>query len=583
MVRRTGHAVAALLLALGGGVWAGAWSTLSFEDGTVAAALALEGPLDNGADIAWRPEMITPAAQMEQGALSVARVIVVAGSGVFAVALLSALLLWSGSRTEKRRDLRVHRAVGASLTRLRRAATLEACLAVAVAVLGASALGVLLSRGSAVVWSRGVGEPSDAAFGLPLLACALLLPAIATVVSGLFRALVPISPLPPSSRPRFVKDPLSGFAVCQVSITVAAVFLTLLLPDAEPARQTRSAGSWMEVATVNPLDTPRLAEALSSVEGVRAAYATSPGAWLGLGTQDFVLSDCGRCFIGGLPTPFKGENAVHAWVGPNAADGLDLAVAEGRTFDPADYVGDARVVLVTRDFADANFEEGRAVGRRVQLGRDPEAWYDVIGIVETEPKAVALGAEGQVAPWVFMPAAQGTLRAVTVWVDGDAPEHALRAAALAVAPDATVRTEAMDRVVSKHAHGTRWFGLWLGLLGAAALVISLAGVFTATRAQVRQRLTELAVRRAVGARRRTILRSVLGQAVRIAALGIPLGLWVATFAVQALRDTSGVQPPGAAGVIGIAVTVLIACVLGGFGPARRASRLPPAEALRRAA
>ena len=105
----------------------------------------------------------------------------------------------------------------------------------------------------------------------------------------------------------------------------------------------------------------------------------------------------------------------------------------------------------------------------------------------------------------------------------------------------------------------------------------------ATRAQVRQRLTELAVRRAVGARRRTVLRSVLGQAVRIAALGIPLGLWVATFALQPLRGTSGVQPPGAAGVIGIAVTVLIACVLGGFGPARRASRLPPAEALRRAA
>lgn len=581
-MRRAGHAIAVLLLALGAGVWAGAWSTLAIDEGNVAAALPIDAPLNGGADVAWRPAMVTPVAQMEEGALGLARLIVGAGSGVVIVALLSALLLWSGSRTEKRGELRVHRAVGASLKQLRRIATLEACLAVAVAVLGAMALGILLSRGSTVVWSRGIGGPAQAAYALPLVACALLLPAVAAVVSGLFRGLVPVSPLAPSSRPRFVKDPLSGFAATQVAITVAALVLTRLLPAADASQQPRSTGSWMEIEAVTPIDTPRLSEALSAVEGVEHAFAVSPGTWLGLGTQDFVLSDCGRCSIGGLPTPFKGEDAVHTWVGPDAIDALDVMITEGRAFNAADFTEDARVAVVSRDFANDNFEQGRAVGRRVQIGRDPEAWYGVIGVAEAGPERIALGAEGQVSPWVFLPAARGTLRAVTVWVDGQAGANALQATALGIAPGATVRIEAMDRVLSAQAFPSQWLGLWLALIGSAALLISLAGVFTATREQVRQRLAELAVRRAVGARRRTIRRSVLGQAVRIAAIGIPLGLWLATFALQPLRNASRVQWPSAAAVAGIGLAVLIVCLMGGLGPARQASRLPPAEALRRA-
>ncbi|MFT5432675.1 MAG: hypothetical protein ACI9OJ_003377 [Myxococcota bacterium] len=580
---RWSHRIAVVLLIVGAGVWGSTWSTTTLSNGEWQARYVANPPADVGAPVQWGPQLVTAAEQIKIASLQAARLIVVGGSGVLGVAMISALLLFAASRTARLPSLRVHRAVGASLRRLRNEATLEACTAVGVAVSGAAILGLLIARLSALTWASGSGTTSG---GLPFLqaflAVLLMTPVVGLLVVSLFRQRVPANPLPPARASRHVPDPFSGFAVTQVAVSVAALVVVALIPAQSSVADSSPDGTWLEVRSAATVDTQRLVASLEGVEGVTRASVASPGAWAGMGTQDFLLSECGRCSIGGLPTPLKGAVAAHVWSGSGGLSQLDVRLEEGRDFTPEELASGSRVVLVSRSYANTNFERGQAVGRRVRVGQDPDAWHEVVGVVDGGPAPVALGAVGQVDAWVFLPLSAGVLRTVAVRIEGTFAADRVTAAALGAVPDATVAAEAYARFIAVQAAPTTWLRGWLLLIGATALLISLVGVFTATSEQIRQRLGELAVRRAVGASRRDISRRVLGQSTRIAALGGPIGLWVATFGLQTLRQTSGVELPSGTVAACLLGAVWATCIAGGLVPAHRAGMMAPAEAIRAA-
>ena len=123
--------------------------------------------------------------------------------------------------------------------------------------------------------------------------------------------------------------------------------------------------------------------------------------------------------------------------------------------------------------------------------------------------------------------------------------------------------------------------LWLlGLFAMTALALAAVGIYGVMSYAVRQRMREIGTRVALGASRGSILWLVLGQGVRMAALGIFLGLAVAWAAGRVLRgllySTSTADP---AVLVGAAVVLFATAILACYLPARRATRVDPAKTL----
>jgi ABC-type antimicrobial peptide transport system permease subunit len=139
----------------------------------------------------------------------------------------------------------------------------------------------------------------------------------------------------------------------------------------------------------------------------------------------------------------------------------------------------------------------------------------------------------------------------------------------------------MDQLVSRSVATDR-FSMWLlGSLASLALVLATTGLFSLLSYFVSQRMHELAVRVALGAQQRDISRLVLGQGVVLLLTGIGLGLiasFICTrflasllFGVGATDPLTFLTTPAL-----LAVVALLACYI----PARRATKVDPAEALR---
>ena len=121
----------------------------------------------------------------------------------------------------------------------------------------------------------------------------------------------------------------------------------------------------------------------------------------------------------------------------------------------------------------------------------------------------------------------------------------------------------------------------MSAFGGLALVLALSGVYGVLSYRVHLRTPEIGVRVALGATRRDVLRMTLGQAARLAAVGIALGgvLAVATGRLlsSALR---GAMPQDPALVALMTLALGLAALIAAWIPSRRAMRVEPATALR---
>jgi ABC-type antimicrobial peptide transport system permease subunit len=121
----------------------------------------------------------------------------------------------------------------------------------------------------------------------------------------------------------------------------------------------------------------------------------------------------------------------------------------------------------------------------------------------------------------------------------------------------------------------------LGLFGALAVTLSAVGLYGVIAFVVGQRTREIGVRLALGADRGAILRQVLGQGARTAAVGLAIGLAIALAAAPALSSLLvNVSPTDAVTYVATALLLFAVAMLATWLPARRASAVDPVEALR---
>lgn len=254
----------------------------------------------------------------------------------------------------------------------------------------------------------------------------------------------------------------------------------------------------------------------------------------------------------------------------------------GRPFTPHDDQNSPHVAVVNREFARKVFgSPTSAIGRYFKVKDGTRV--RVVGIVEDGKYTANLAEDPQAA--MFLPILQSPSNDAWMVVRSsqDAPQLAATIRGQLRNLDAALPTfiETWNEEMSGAFFAPRIAALSLGILGLMGAVLSISGIFGMATYSVRQRNRELAIRMALGAARRDILRTAMGRAVKLLASGSAAGLILGFLASRVLAaivyQSTARDPLVLAGVVLVMATIgLVATWI----PAQRILSLDPAILLR---
>ena len=262
-------------------------------------------------------------------------------------------------------------------------------------------------------------------------------------------------------------------------------------------------------------------------------------------------------------------------------DTMRIALRAGRSFTPADNASTEPVTVINEALARTLWPGQDPLGRIVKTSGIERR---VVGLVR---EVRYFGLEQESGAEIYLPIRQtGDFRSadLVIRTSGSLLEvmPRVRAALRSVDPSipaAEFRT--MQQLVDRSVFARRFVVLLVGGFALFALILALLGIYAVISYSVSQRSRELGIRMALGASARDLQAGILMQAGRLALVGMVLGIaasWVAARALQGLLFGVKFSDPATfAGVFGILATV---AMLAGYLPARRASRLNPADVLR---
>ena len=119
------------------------------------------------------------------------------------------------------------------------------------------------------------------------------------------------------------------------------------------------------------------------------------------------------------------------------------------------------------------------------------------------------------------------------------------------------------------------------VFGAIALVLASVGVYGMLSYSVSQRTQEIGVRMALGAGRSDVMRLIVGHGLKLAGIGVALGIAGAIGAAMQIRSVLfNVQPTDPVSLVGVAVFLTLTAMAASYVPARRAMAVDPLVALR---
>ncbi len=185
-----------------------------------------------------------------------------------------------------------------------------------------------------------------------------------------------------------------------------------------------------------------------------------------------------------------------------------------------------------------------------------------------------------------MPMPQRPTFAVNLVARSDLDETALasqlREALRSVDPaQPPVHVMSMTRLVQERTTGLQMISAMMGVLGVLALILASLGLYSLMSYQVRQRRHEIGVRMALGASRGGVVRMTIRRASWLAVIGVAIGLVPAFLLAGVIRGIMfGVVTPGVALYAAIVIAVVGIALLASVIPARQASQVDPAVALR---
>jgi predicted permease len=321
-----------------------------------------------------------------------------------------------------------------------------------------------------------------------------------------------------------------------------------------------------------------LQERLAAIPGVSgASFSTYLPLTLGGERRSFRA-------VGYAPGPGEDMEVASSFVGADYFETMRTTLARGRGFTRQDAPGTRPVVVVNEAFVRRYWPGRDGLGESLVLPwHEGEVAMEVVGIAR-DGKYNSLG-EAPV-PYVFYPQRQlyRSQMAVVVRTRGDVasllPEVRRQVQALdPTLPVYDVKT--LEAHLGTALYPARAAAALLGLTGALALVLAAIGLYGVLSYLVTLRTREIGIRMALGARRADVLRLVVGRGLRLAGLGLVIGLAlsasVTRFASFLLYGTSPLDPATFASLVALLLGV---ATLAGWGPAQRAAAVEPVVALR---
>jgi predicted permease len=287
--------------------------------------------------------------------------------------------------------------------------------------------------------------------------------------------------------------------------------------------------------------------------------------------------------------PFENVD-YYQYVVPGYVETMRIPVVDGRAFQPTD-VNDTSV-LINETMARTFFKKESPIGRRLRccgpIDRVP--WFTIIGVVKDVKQG---GIDRKTGTELYFDIDQlpATLpnsmpQTVNVVLRTSLPPTSLAATiqhtVASLDPSIpVVRLRTMDEVYADTLGRPRLLAQLLTAFAAVAVLLAAIGTFGVLSYMVSQRRREIGIRMALGAGQAMVLRMVLSQGLRLAAMGIVLGILFALAMNRVLQSLLfGVSPfdvPTIAAVVGlISLVSLVGCYL----PARVATRVDPLIALR---
>ena len=282
----------------------------------------------------------------------------------------------------------------------------------------------------------------------------------------------------------------------------------------------------------------------------------------------------------------KFQATDHEIVLPGYFETMRMPLLAGRFFTDSDNLPGRNVVVIDDVLAKKAFHGLSAVGGRILIRlRTPEPeWVEVIGVVAHQ-HAVSLAAPGREQVYFTDAfAGSGDVNSWAIRTSNDPANfgNAVRAAVREV--DSHLLVTEMQPVEALVAHaqaGTRFALVLISVFAIIAGVLAGVGLYGVLATAVRQRTAEIGVRMALGAAPNRIFQLVVGQGLRLSAIGVAAGLIGAFGLTRLLRAMLvGVQPTDPATFGVVAILFLMVAALASWVPARRAAALDPARALR---
>jgi predicted permease len=262
---------------------------------------------------------------------------------------------------------------------------------------------------------------------------------------------------------------------------------------------------------------------------------------------------------------------------------MRVPMRDGREFSPADDESVPRVVIVNEALARRYFPGESAIGKRVHAwSRRPSTIVGVVADVRST------GLDKEVEPELYLSARQvpgwvGTMTfAVRTQAAPASYSPAIRRIVRDVAPTQSVfQMMTMETVIAESVQGRKLILVLLGVFAAMALLLSAVGVYGVMSYGVSQRRREIGIRMALGARRAEISRMVLGHSVRVATIGLAIGVAIALAATGVLESmlfNVGKRDPLT--FIVVPIVLVAVALVATWIPARRAARVDPMVTIR---
>ena len=289
----------------------------------------------------------------------------------------------------------------------------------------------------------------------------------------------------------------------------------------------------------------------------------------------------------------RGENAVSYQAAaipatPGYFQALGIRLLKGRFFTDADDENHPPVMIMSADTARHFFGEGDPLGRTLSLpvfkdGATRNADMTLVGVIAEVKYS---GLEKPADNSIFRPFAQQPWPNVFLVVRTQGETHTLtsslqRRLAQVDAGIVVTKVSPLDAVVLDAAAQPRLRTMVIGGLAALALALAAVSLYGVISRSVTQRTNEIGVRMALGATWTDIISMVVGEGMALALAGVTLGIAISYATTRLLASfLYGITPTDGVAFALSSMALLLLALIASYLPARKASRIDPAVALR---